>query len=152
MSLELFVEKTTTKINEKWSKNWSWEVPGGARGPSRSLPGAGRDTFWDAAEILEEFEASRARPGANLGTQPGPAGIQKSTKNGLMAKKRPRGASPGAFFTDLLCRHRFRSIFCSKNVDFQRILDTFCDSKNYESRIQHTFFAQAANLENHRFL
>ena len=41
--------------------------------------------------------------------QPGPKNRQKTD---LWPKKRPRGASPGAFFTDLLCRHRFRSIFC----------------------------------------
>ena len=83
---------------QKSTKNHRKIGPGSAQGPSRSLPGAGRDTFLDAAEILEEFEASRARPGANLGTQPGPAGTQKSTKNGLMAKKTASGSVTGSVF------------------------------------------------------
>ena len=98
MSLWLFNEKTISKINQKSSKNCSWEVPGGARGPSRSLPGASRHDFWDTTEIFEEFEAFRARPGAHLGTQPGPAGTQKSTKNGLMAKKTASGSVTGSVF------------------------------------------------------
>ena len=79
-------------------KNGSWEVPGGARGPSRSLPGAGRDTLGDTAKILEEFEASKACPRAHLASQLGPAGIQKSTKNGLMAKKTALGGITGSVF------------------------------------------------------
>ena len=98
MSLELFVEKTVSKINEKLSKIWSWEIPRGTRGPSRSLPGAGRDTFGDTTKILEEFEASQARPRAHLAIQPGPAGTQKSTKNGFMAKKTASGSVTGSVF------------------------------------------------------
>ena len=83
---------------ERMLKNGSWEVPGDNRGPSRSLPGAGRDTFGDTAKILEEFEASQAHPRAHLASQLGPAGTQKSTKNIFMSKKTASGGVTGSVF------------------------------------------------------
>ena len=143
------MKKTISNINQKSSNNWSWEVPGGARGPSREPVGT-------LFETHRRFRKNLKRPGhvpepiwGPSRVQPGP---QNRKKTNLWPKRRPRGASPEAFFTDLICRHRFRSICCQKNDDFQRIFDTFRDSKKYESRIQHTFFAHAANLENHCFL
>ena len=131
-------------------------VPGRSLGVPGDLPGASREAVGTLLETRPRFWKNLKRPRhvpehiwQPSRVRPGPENCQKTN---LWPKRRPRGASPEAFFTDLICRHRFRSIFCQKNDDFQRILDTFCDSKKYESRIQHTFFAQAANLENRCFL
>ena len=144
------------KRSQKSTKNRQKIGPGRSLGVPGDLPGASREPVGTIFETRRRFSKNLKRPGyvpehiwRPSRVQPGPQNRQKTD---LWPKKRPRGASPGAFFTDLLCRHRFRSIFCPKNVDFRRILDTFCDSKKYESRIHHTFFAQAANLENHCFL
>ena len=125
-------------------------------GVSGDLPGASLEPVGTLFETRRRFWKNLKRPRhvtehiwRASWVQPGPQNRQNTD---LWPKRRPRGASPEAFFTDLICRHRFRSIFCPTNVDFQIILDTFCDSQKYESRIQHTFFAQAANLENHCFL
>ena len=121
------------------------DLPGASREPVGTILKT-RQRFWKNLKRLGHVPEPIWGPSP---VQPGPNNRQKTD---LWPKRRPLGASLEAFFTDLICRHRFRSIFCQKNDDFQRILDTFCDSKKYESRIQHTFFAQAANLENHRFL
>ena len=149
MSLELFVEKNGFKNQRKIIEKLVLGVPG-------YLPGASRDPVGILFETRQRFWKNLKRLGHVPEPIWGPSRVQPGPKNRqktyLWPKRRPRGASPEAFFTDLICRHRFRSIFRQKNVDFQRILDAFCDGKKYESRIQHTFFAQAANLENHRFL
>ena len=105
------------------------------------LPGASREPVGTIFETRRRFSKILRHSGHVPEPIRGPSrvqlGPQNRQKTDLWPKKWPRGASPGAFFTDLLCRHRFRSIFCRKNVDFQRILDTFCDSKkmNQESSI-----------------
>ena len=131
-------------------------VPGRSVGVLGDLPGASQEPVGTLLETRRRFWKNLKRPRhvpehiwRASWVQPGPQNRQNTD---LWPKRRPRGASPEAFFTDLICRHHFRSISSQQNVDFQCFLDTFSDSKKCESRIQHIFFAQVANLENHRFL
>ena len=144
------------KRSQKSTKNRQKIGPGRSLGVPGDLPGASREPVGTIFETRQRFSKNLKRPGHVPEPIWGPSRVQPGSKNwrktDLFPKRWPRGASPEAFFTDLICRHRFKSIFCQKNDNFQRVLDTFCDSKKYESRIQHTFFAQAANLENHCFL
>ena len=97
--------KMESKIHAKRSLGDPWGIPGDAWGPPWGLPGGGWDVFRGAAKIRDDFEASRARPGPNSGIRPGP---QNQPKMDLWPKRRPRGASPEAFFVLL----RFFPAFC----------------------------------------
>ena len=137
--------KNIRKSVKKWFLGGPWGCPGTFPEPPGSRSGHFLRRGGDFGRIWSVSGTSRSQFGDPAGSSRDP----KIDKKRIYSEKDGLGE---AFFTDLIYRHRFESIFWQKNNDFQLILDTFCDSKKYESRIQHTFFAQAANLENLRFL
>ena len=93
MSLELFVEKKSSKINEKSSKNWSWECPGTFPEPPGSRSGHFFRRGGDFGRIWSVSGTSRSQFGDPAGSSRDPKIDKKRTygqKDGLGERHRKR--------------------------------------------------------------
>ena len=93
MSLELFVEKTASKINKKSSKNWSWECPGTFPEPPGRRSGHFLRPGGDFKRIWSVSGTSRSQFGHPAGSSRDPKIAKKtiySQKDGLGERHRKR--------------------------------------------------------------
>ena len=88
-------------------------------------------------KIYKEFEASRARPGAYLGTQLGPAGFPKSTKNRPLA---PKEAPETVFYRFFLASW----VFITFELDFSlTFVEKTIKKSTHFFKAAHIFFNAA---------